>query len=215
MELRSVPDTSAASTTATLDPGEAIFAEVERGMAGMIEQHTAWLELCASGLRGEEYDWRTAELLSCLRSIEWDLQDLEDHVSIVEGAPTKFSDVSDETLKSRKELIDGVRAKIDVVRENVQEAQSSEGGHAAARAKATTALKNMAKGFGKGFVKLKEENAPLQPSSSSNGGGTGLGSNGSNGGGAASEPALGMPKGLAAREAAEKSKPKPWYLCCC
>ena len=53
MELRSVPDTSAASTTATLDPGEAIFAEVERGMAGMIEQHTAWLELCASGVRGE------------------------------------------------------------------------------------------------------------------------------------------------------------------
>ena len=53
---------------------------------------TAWLELCAAGQRGEEYDWRTAELLSSLRSIEWDVQDLEDHVSIVEGNRSKFSE---------------------------------------------------------------------------------------------------------------------------
>ena len=122
----------------------------------MIEQHTAWLELCAAGHFGEEYDWRTAELLSCLRSIEWDLQDLEDHVSIVEGNRSKFA-MSDEQLALRKELIESVRRKVDGVRENVREAASSEGGHAAVKAKASGALASMAKqlGKGKGFVKVR------------------------------------------------------------
>jgi len=34
--------------------------------------------------------WTTSELLSGLRSIEWDLQDLEDTVSIVKGNRLKF-----------------------------------------------------------------------------------------------------------------------------
>ena len=34
--------------------------------------------------------WTTSELLSGLRSIEWDLQDLEDTVSIVKGNRVKF-----------------------------------------------------------------------------------------------------------------------------
>ena len=65
MELPAAADValpSAAASSGVLDPGAAVFAEVERGMAGMIEQHTAWLELCAAGQRGEEYDWRTAEV---------------------------------------------------------------------------------------------------------------------------------------------------------
>ena len=142
MELPTASDADlppAAVSTGVLDPGAAVFAELERGMAGMIEQHTAWLELCAAGQRGEEYDWRTAELLSCLRSIEWDLQDLEDHLSIVEGNRQKFVELEDSLLDARKAMVESVRRKIDAVRGTVQEAASSEG-HVVARAKATSAL---------------------------------------------------------------------------
>ena len=92
------------------DPGAAVHGEVTRGVDNMIKQHTEWLELLAAGQKGgEEYDWRTAELLSCLRSIEWDLQDLEDHLSIVEGNREKYVQLGDSFITSRKELI--VRAQ--------------------------------------------------------------------------------------------------------
>jgi hypothetical protein len=96
---------SSAASSSSFDPGAAVHQEVVRGVESMVEQHTSWLELLAAGQRGAEYDWRTAELLSCLRSIEWDLQDLEDHLSIVEGNRTKFASLDDDFIAARKELI--------------------------------------------------------------------------------------------------------------
>ena len=211
---------AAAVSSGVIDAGAAVFAEVERGMAGMIEQHTAWLELCAAGQRGEEYDWRTAELLSCLRSIEWDLQDLEDHVSIVEGNRAKFSDLEDSVVEARKVLLENVRKKIDAVRTNVQEAASSEGGHAAARAKASSAIAALAQMRGKGFVKLAEDklqgcgtfspahaHAPTSPRCANGGGGDRSSTLAGGGAGASAG-------GSGSTEADGKGKP-PWWLCCC
>lgn len=113
------------------DPGGPIQLEVERGVTAMVEQHSAWLELCAIGQRGEEFDWRSAELLSCLRAIEWDLQDLEDAVSIVEGNRKKFS-LDDDAVKGRKGYIEDVRGKIENIRSSVQDAAHNDG-HAAAK----------------------------------------------------------------------------------
>lgn len=214
------------------DPGAAIFSEVEQGMQGMIEQHTAWLELCAAGQRGEEYDWRTAELLSCLRSIEWDLQDLEDHVSIVEGNRPKYPDMDDEVLSARKTMVETVRKKIDAVRGNVsQMQQASEGGHAAVRAKASSTLASLQaqlKGKGKGFNKLEAdkkegtgvfsasksaavasggESSPRGASSSCGGAADGGAGNGLGGAGAS----VGSGGGT---DAADGER-KPWWLCCC
>ena len=123
----------APSAAMELDPSAPVHAEVERGMATMIEHHTQWLELCAAGQRGEEYDWRTAELLSSLRSIEWDLQDLEDAISIIDGNRQRFSQIDDESLVQRRNLLEHMRQKIDSIRESVQEAASSDGGHASAK----------------------------------------------------------------------------------
>lgn len=127
------------------DPGEAVQEEVDRGVATLIDQHTTWCELCAAGLRGEEFEWRSAELLSCLRSIEWDLQDLEDTVSIIEGNRQKF-DMDDDQLKARKDFIDAMKAKLDRVREEVNSSASGEG----YRAKGTGgASVGKSKGYGK------------------------------------------------------------------
>ena len=135
-------------SAADLDPGAPIPPEVERGMASLIEQHSKWLELAAAAQRGEEFDWRTAELLSCLRAIEWDLQDLEDAVSIVEGAPEKFS-LDDDAVKVRKDFIDTIRTKISHIRAEVQDYTSNEGHIAAKRGLAAKAHAAVTKGYGK------------------------------------------------------------------
>ena len=48
----------------------------------------------------EEQEWAATELRNSLRSIEWDLEDLDDTVQTVEKNPTKFRiDVNDLTAQ--------------------------------------------------------------------------------------------------------------------
>ena len=44
-----------------------------------------WCELSSDTPHNykEEYDWTTNELRNCLRSIEWDLEDLEETINIL------------------------------------------------------------------------------------------------------------------------------------
>ena len=61
----------------------------------------------------------TAELLSGLRSIEWDLQDLDDTVSIVEGNRQKYG-LEDTDVQERKEFIAKTRKQMVALRDEVQ-----------------------------------------------------------------------------------------------
>ena len=72
------------------DPFFAVKEEVEHSVTVVTQLHGKWKELLKSKAKGDEQEWTTSELLSGLRSIEWDLQDLEDTVSIVEGNRQKF-----------------------------------------------------------------------------------------------------------------------------
>ena len=78
------------ATTAAQDPFLAVKEEVEHSVTVVTQLHAKWEELSASKRGGDEFEWTTSELLSGLRSIEWDLQDLEDTVSIVKGNRQKF-----------------------------------------------------------------------------------------------------------------------------
>jgi hypothetical protein len=60
-----------------------------------------------------------AELLSGLRSIEWDLQDLEDTVSIVEGSRQKYN-LEEAHIDERKAFIDATRQRVVAMRDDVQ-----------------------------------------------------------------------------------------------
>ncbi|XP_067662610.1 syntaxin-6-like isoform X2 [Haliotis asinina] len=53
----------------------------------------------------EELEWTTNELRNSLRSIEWDLEDLEETVGIVEKNPKKFK-IDEYELKERRNFID-------------------------------------------------------------------------------------------------------------
>uniref|UniRef100_A0A803K4Q8 Syntaxin 6 n=1 Tax=Xenopus tropicalis TaxID=8364 RepID=A0A803K4Q8_XENTR len=56
----------------------------------------------------EELDWTTNELRNNLRSIEWDLEDLDETISIVESNPRKFS-LDPAELRQRKAFISETR----------------------------------------------------------------------------------------------------------
>jgi len=59
----------------------------------------------------EEQEWTATELKNCLRSIEWDLEDLEDTVQIVEKNPTKFR-IDGAELAIRKGFIESTKEEV-------------------------------------------------------------------------------------------------------
>lgn len=65
-----------------------------------------------------ETDWTTTELKNSLRSIEWDLEDLEDTINIVSKNPNKFK-IDNRELFSRRNFIDTTRDEVRSMKEKV------------------------------------------------------------------------------------------------
>merc|ERR1711997_434953 len=64
----------------------------------------------------EEQEWAATELRNSLRSIEWDLEDLDDTVQIVEKNPAKFRiDVND--LTARKNFIKQTKEEVELMKQ--------------------------------------------------------------------------------------------------
>lgn len=61
----------------------------------------------------EEFEWTSTELRNSLRSIEWDLEDLEETIGIVEKNPRKFRIDSGE-LSSRRSFIFQTKEEVKV-----------------------------------------------------------------------------------------------------
>lgn len=102
------------------DPFFVVKGEVQKEVQAAQALHYRWRELRQEmgGASKEEVDWTTNELRNCLRSIEWDLEDLEETVSIVESNPKKFN--LDETeLKTRKNFIDNTRLTVQAMKEQM------------------------------------------------------------------------------------------------
>ena len=108
------------------DPYLFVKEEVEHSVNVVVDLHAKWLKLLAQAARGEEFEWSSSELLSGLRSIEWDIQDLEDTVSIVEGSRRKFQLEGADVL-ARKDFIEATRAQITGMRDEVQGLSSYSG----------------------------------------------------------------------------------------
>ena len=101
------------------DPYFAVKEEVEHSVTVVLKLHERWLELSSAGKKSDEFEWTSSELLSGLRSIEWDLQDLEDTVSIVEGNRQKFQ-LKESDVQERKYFIENTRKQIVKLRDEVQ-----------------------------------------------------------------------------------------------
>lgn len=140
------------------DPFFAVKEEVDHAVAVVVDLHKKWRELPGSSQKADEYEWTSSELLSGLRSIEWDLQDLEDTVSIVEGNRQKFQ-LDEADVQARKDFIETTRQQIVSMREEVQGSASSEIGTSgfSTNQGGTTLPKMGAKSKGYGKVGLQEE----------------------------------------------------------
>jgi hypothetical protein len=145
------------------DPYYAVKEEVEHSVTVVIDLHKRWQELSTNGKRGDEFEWTSGELLSGLRSIEWDLQDLEDTVSIVEGNREKFQ-LEESELQERKGFIETTRRQIVGLRDEVQgHAMSNDSpGFSTGKGKPSLpAIGGKKKGYGK--VESQDDSIELMP----------------------------------------------------
>lgn len=86
-----------------------------------------WQNLTDNRIEGTsalEADWATTELRNSLRSIEWDLEDLEDTISIVEKNIQKFK-VDVRELKARRDFISATRDEVKLMKEKLNESNAN------------------------------------------------------------------------------------------
>uniref|UniRef100_A0A3B3YN84 t-SNARE coiled-coil homology domain-containing protein n=1 Tax=Poecilia mexicana TaxID=48701 RepID=A0A3B3YN84_9TELE len=95
------------------DPFFVVKGEVEKAVHAAQSLHRRWVELQqeVGGASREEADWTTNELRNGLRSIEWDLEDLDETISIVESNPRKFH-LDAAELTKRKAFITSTRLTV-------------------------------------------------------------------------------------------------------
>lgn len=102
------------------DPFFVVKDEVQKTVETASALFHRWCELSSDTPHSykEEYDWTTNELRNCLRSIEWDLEDLEETISIVERNSKKFK-IGTNELTNRKEFVENTRTSVKDMRERM------------------------------------------------------------------------------------------------
>ncbi|KAG5275406.1 hypothetical protein AALO_G00119920 [Alosa alosa] len=95
------------------DPFFVVKGEVQKAVNTALSLHQRWSELLQNpgSSSTEEVDWTTNELRNSLRSIEWDLEDLDETISIVESNPKKFN-LDAVELGKRKAFITSTRQTV-------------------------------------------------------------------------------------------------------
>ncbi|XP_056459831.1 syntaxin-6 [Gadus chalcogrammus] len=103
------------------DPFFVVKGEVQKAVLSAQGLHLRWGELLRApggGASREEAEWTTNELRNSLRSIEWDLEDLDETIGIVESNPKKFNLDAPELAK-RKAFISATRKEVQEMKEQM------------------------------------------------------------------------------------------------
>lgn len=97
-----------------------VRGEVQKSVNTSRGLYQRWCELLQEGnvTSAEEFDWTTNELRNSLRSIEWDLEDLEETISIVEANPKKFK-ITEAELGERKNFVEKTRSSLKEMRDHI------------------------------------------------------------------------------------------------
>jgi len=103
------------------DPFYVVKEEVLQSLQGVTTLYDRWKELLetTNTSSNEEFKWTANELKSGLRSIEWDITDLEETVGIVENNQAKFK-IDNHELQTRKDFIQSTKSKIQLIKEDLQ-----------------------------------------------------------------------------------------------
>ena len=89
-------------------------------MNNLSELHEKWKSLLNNPamVGREEYNLTTSELRNSIRSIEWDLEDLEETIQIVEGNQRKFN-LTAEEIESRKAFVKQTKQNLNGIKASV------------------------------------------------------------------------------------------------
>ncbi|XP_023380385.1 syntaxin-10 isoform X1 [Pteropus vampyrus] len=96
------------------------LSEVQKAVNTARGLYQRWCELLQEGasVGREELDWTTNELRNGLRSIEWDLEDLEETIGIVESNPGKFKLPAGD-LQERKVFVERMREAVQEMKDHM------------------------------------------------------------------------------------------------
>ncbi|XP_029905658.1 syntaxin-6 [Myripristis murdjan] len=110
------------------DPFFVVKGEVQKAVNTAQGLHHRWSELLQdpASASKEEMDWTTNELRNSLRSIEWDLEDLDETISIVESNPKKFN-LDAAELSKRKAFITSTRQTVKEMKEQMSSPTAAAG----------------------------------------------------------------------------------------
>ncbi|CAH1099045.1 unnamed protein product [Psylliodes chrysocephalus] len=102
------------------DPFFVVKDEVFKALNKTRGLYLRWSELQEDSvcITKDEIDWTNTELKNSLRSIEWDLEDLEDTIDIVEKNPSKFK-IDNKELTTRKHFIDSTKNEVKLMKERI------------------------------------------------------------------------------------------------
>ncbi|XP_040846863.1 syntaxin-10 isoform X2 [Ochotona curzoniae] len=102
------------------DPFFVVRGEVQKAVNTARGLHQRWSELLQAGSAGgrEELDWTANELRNGLRSIEWDLEDLEETIGIVEANPGKFKLPAGD-LQERRAFVEQMREAVQEMKDHM------------------------------------------------------------------------------------------------
>lgn len=99
------------------DPFLVVKDEVEASLKQANTLFTRWQQLLQDPAGNpEDFEYTTNELKTNIKSIEWDLEDLQETISVVEAAPTGFKITSAE-IQNRKKFIADVKLTIKRIRD--------------------------------------------------------------------------------------------------
>ena len=94
--------------------------EVQKSMNHVKDLHEKWKALLnnPATVGREDYNLTTSELRNSIRSIEWDLEDLEETIQIVEGNQRKFN-LGPEEIENRKAFVKQTKQDLSEIKASV------------------------------------------------------------------------------------------------
>lgn len=112
------------------DPYFVVKEDVQKSTKSADALFSRWRDLMQQQARGsisnaaaEELKWTAGELTKALKSIQWDIEDLEDTVGAVETNPGRF-EISPSELASRKDFIKQSSKFLSEMRQNMTQVET-------------------------------------------------------------------------------------------
>jgi len=107
------------------DPFYVVKEEVQQSVSGITTLYDRWQELLKNSntSQNDEYKWTVNQLKTGIKSIEWDIQDLEETIGIVEGNRQRFK-LDQAEVESRKKFIQETKSTIKKMKDDLNSASA-------------------------------------------------------------------------------------------